>query len=228
MMTNKPGDTKSGKLLGVQTAVVAALARLIRRTCRLRVNDRPGVLNGAVEGPFIFVCWHNRLLFFPTCAPHGMRKRTRVLTSISRDGEIAARYIRRFGIESVRGSSSRGGFKALVQLKKALAEGTHVFLTPDGPRGPRYSVQPGTVLLARKAGAAVVPVCLNASRYWELHGWDRTQIAKPFAALELAIGDAISAEQLAELPTEEARSRVRHGLLEITRDRAEEQSPSSA
>ncbi len=227
-MKNKHRSAKSARLLGVQTAAVATLARQIRSTCRLRAADRAGVLEGTAAGPFIFVCWHNRLLFFPSCAPRILRKRTRVLTSISRDGEVAARYIRWFGIESIRGSSSRGGFKALVQLKRALADGRHVFLTPDGPRGPRYSVQPGAVLLARKAGAAVVPVCLNASRYWELHGWDRTQIAKPFAALELAIGDSIPAEQLAELSTEEARNRVRQGLLAITRDRAEEQSHSSA
>ncbi len=227
-MTNNPGDTNSGRLLSVQTAVVAAFARLIRSTCRLRISDRPGVLNGAAAGPFIFVCWHNRLLFFPPCAPRGMRKRTRVLTSISRDGESAARYIRHFGIESIRGSSSRGGFKALVQLKRSLSEGTHVFLTPDGPRGPRYCVQPGTVLLARKSGAAVAPVCLNASRYWELNGWDRTQIAKPFSTLELAIGDLIPAEQLLELSVDEARNRVSRGLLSITRDCAGEQSSSSA
>lgn len=227
-MTNKSRDPNSAKLVSVQTAVVAALARLIRSTCRLHVSDRPGVLNGTGAGPFIFVCWHNRLLFFPSCAPRGLRKRTRVLTSISRDGESAARYIRQFGIESIRGSSSRGGFKALVQLKRALSDGAHVFLTPDGPRGPRYSVQPGPVLLARKTGAAVVPVCLNASRYWELHGWDRTQIAKPFSSLELVIGDLISAEQLVEPAIEEARNRVRQGLLSITRDGAGDQSSSSA
>lgn len=223
-MKNKTRNANSGRLLGVQTVAAAALARLIRSTCRLRANDRSGVLDETAAGPFIFVCWHNRLLFFPPCAPRGLRRRTNVLTSISRDGEIAARYIRWFGIESTRGSSSRGGFKALVQLKGVLGTGTHVFMTPDGPRGPRYSVQPGAVMLARKTGAAVVPVCLNASRYWELHGWDRTQIAKPFAALELAIGDSISAEQLAELPVDEARKRVRQGLLTITRDRAENQS----
>lgn len=203
-----------------QTAAIAALARVVCWTCRLRTVDHAGVLDGKNPGPFIYVCWHNRLLFFPPCSPRRLRLRTKVLTSISRDGEAAARYIRHFGIESVRGSSSRGGFKALVQLRRVLAGGDHVFITPDGPRGPKYSIQPGPVLLARKSGAAVVPVTLNASRYWGLKGWDGTQVAKPFSSLELVVGAPVAAQGLADLPIEAARERVREALLEITCDSA--------
>lgn len=208
---------KKPKAADWQIAVTAWLARGVRATCRLRTSIHPAIKGGGDEA-FILICWHNRLLILPACAPKSIRRRTRALASISRDGEAAARYIRHFGIESVRGSSSAGGYRSLLRMSDVLAGGQHVLITPDGPRGPRYEMQPGAVLLARKTGRAIIPISLNASRCWELHGWDRTQIAKPFSSLRVIFGDPIRAEELTEGPARQAVKKVRDALMAITVD----------
>ena len=96
-----------------------------------------------------------------------------------------------FGVKTVRGSSSRRGVAALIALKKALAAGEHLFITPDGPRGPRYHLQPGVVKLAQSSGAPIVSVRFYHSSSWRLKSWDRFHIPKPFSKVVINISDAI-------------------------------------
>jgi lysophospholipid acyltransferase (LPLAT)-like uncharacterized protein len=114
-----------------------------------------------------------------------------VMISENFDGEWIARIIERFGYGTSRGSTSRGGRRALLQLKRHMEQGRPAGFAVDGPRGPARTVQPGVVWLAKLTGNPVVPFHMEASRYWSLNSWDRTQIPKPFATVAVAVGTPI-------------------------------------
>ena len=199
--------------------LLAQLVRLLRLTYRTRVVDPHDFLGRREPWPVIFVLWHNRILFLADCFPKHARRRAAALISGSRDGEYAAAFIRRFGLDVVRGSSSRGGHRALRELKRKLDAGVSTVIALDGPRGPRYAVHPGAAMLARLSGRPIVPLSLNAQRRWELHGWDRTQIPKPFARVEFRIGPPLVLERSTRPgDRDEAVARVGETLMDITDD----------
>ncbi|MGB7218761.1 MAG: lysophospholipid acyltransferase family protein [Vicinamibacterales bacterium] len=134
----------------------------------------------------IMAFWHGRIL----AATYFFRRRgIVVITSENFDGEWIAGIIERFGYGTSRGSTSRGGTKALLQLTRDMAAGKPAGFTVDGPRGPARVAQPGAVWLAKATGNPVLPFHLEADRYWTLNSWDRTQIPKPFAAVALVVGE---------------------------------------
>ena len=156
---------------------------------RVKVVDPDGLI-GSSRG-VVGVTWHNRLLFFPAVFPKEVRKCTVAVVSASRDGQYIADLIKCFGLRSARGSSSRGGAQAQLEASRELKAGNHVSFTPDGPRGPRYRMSKGPIHLASMHHTSVVPVTVNASRYWECKSWDRFQIPKPFSTLTVVIGTPI-------------------------------------
>jgi lysophospholipid acyltransferase (LPLAT)-like uncharacterized protein len=134
----------------------------------------------------IMAFWHGRIL---SATYYFRRRGIVVITSENFDGEWIAGIIERFGYGTARGSSSRGGRKALLQLKRDLASGKPAGFTIDGPRGPARVAQPGAVWLAKATGHPVLPFHLEADRYWTVDSWDRTQIPKPFATVALVVGE---------------------------------------
>jgi len=130
--------------------------------------------------------WHGRIL---PATVYFRRRGIVVITSENFDGEWIAGIIERFGFGTARGSSSRGGLKALLQLKRALTAGKPAGFTVDGPRGPARVSQPGAIWLAKATGHPVLPFHLEADRHWTLGSWDRTQIPKPFATVAITIGE---------------------------------------
>ena len=178
------------KLPDILFVAAAGLLRTMRFCFyRVRIEDPDNLMPTARS--MVAVTWHNRLLFFPAVFPAELRRRTVAVVSASRDGQYLADLIRQFGIRSARGSSSRAGARAQLEAIHALKEGCHISFTPDGPRGPRYHMSRGPIHLASKMATGVVPVAVNASRYWQFRSWDRFQIPKPFATLTLRIGSAI-------------------------------------
>lgn len=199
--------------------LAAWLFRAFRHTWRVRRVDPTGIMANAKPWPIIVVLWHNRIPCLADFFPRYLQHRTAALASASRDGEAAAYVLRAFGYQAVRGSSSRGGFEALHGLRKKLEEGVTVALTVDGPRGPKYEVHPGAILLAEQTGCPIVPVALNAPHRWQMKGWDGTQIAKPFAKVDFIVGEPIYVPK--ELTHEQRREwcqKVREALLKITKD----------
>jgi len=137
---------------------------------------------------YIGAIWHNRLLMFPLVLRRFFPNRPgAALISASRDGDLLADAIHRFGYDVVRGSSSRLGASAILQLTEVLASGRDVVITPDGPRGPAYELGPGIVFLAQKSGALVLPMNLEYSRCWRLGSWDRFIIPQPFSKVRVLI-----------------------------------------
>ncbi len=144
--------------------------------------------NEAAATPLIWVFWHNRLLVVPVIYERYFRHRkSAVLISRSRDGGILAGVIERFGGEPVRGSSSRGGASALRELQRRVLAGHDAYITPDGPKGPRYSVNAGALWLARATAAPLLPVSMECSSCWRLGRWDGFIIPKPFARVEITL-----------------------------------------
>jgi lysophospholipid acyltransferase (LPLAT)-like uncharacterized protein len=137
-----------------------------------------------------------------------------VLVSRSRDGALAARYVRHFGLSVARGSSSRGGGAGLRSLVAALRGGADVAIVPDGPRGPSEQLQPGAVVLAALTGMPVVPVAVGARPSRRLRSWDRFMVPWPFARCVLAFGPPTHVA--ADADRERARKDLGHALAEVT------------
>lgn len=167
----------------------SGLMRLLMATLRFRIVDEVGVLPGRPDQPMIWVFWHNRLFVMPYVFNRFLpRANGAALTSASKDGEILAAFLRRFGLLVVRGSSSRGGARALIEMRRIVATGSAMAITPDGPRGPCYELSPGVVRLAQISGAPVLPVHVRYERCWQLKSWDRFMIPKPFSRVEVRFG----------------------------------------
>ena len=160
--------------------------------------------------PPIFAFWHGRIL----AATLYFRDRgIVVITSENFDGEWIARIIRRFGYGTARGSTSRGGVRALVQLKRDLSSGRPAAFTVDGPRGPARVAQPGAIWLASATGNPVVPFHIEAAAFWTIKSWDRHQVPKPGSDVAIAIGAPIEVPPRAdEAVIERTRQLLEHTL----------------
>jgi len=159
--------------------------------------------------PPIFAFWHGRIL----AATLYFRDRgIIVITSENFDGEWIARIIRRFGYGTARGSTSRGGVRALVQLRRDMAAGRPAAFTVDGPRGPAGVAQPGAVWLAGATGNPIVPFHIEAASSWRLKSWDRHQIPKPGSEVAIAIGAPIIVTATDDDTVEAARQELERVL----------------
>lgn len=169
-------------------------------------------------GPVIWAFWHNAQAFVGHV---GRNRGARVLISIHHDGEYVARLMMGMGYDPVRGSSTRGGAPALLEL--ASTETTQDFaITPDGPRGPRGHVHPGIIMLAQATGRPIMPIGATATPCIRLHGWDRFIVPYPFATVGGVIGDPIFVPHDADADERETcRTHLEEVLEDLTR-RAEE------
>lgn len=190
-MTEAPRDAdwRASRAKRWQVAAIAGLGyplvAALGRTLRWVVEGREHLHAVEAAGrPPIMAFWHGRILpgtiFF-------QRRGIVVMTSENFDGEWIARIIARFGFGAARGSSSRGGIRALVQMKRDMQQGRPTAFTVDGPRGPAGRVQPGVVWLARATGCPIVPFHAEAERAWTARSWDRTQVPKPFSRVAMVI-----------------------------------------
>ncbi len=186
-----------GWKIGVLAALAAGFIRLLRSTLRLRFHGADQVRVWEREGRhFILAFWHRHLLLMPY-AYRGAK--ISVLTSHSRDGELIARTIARFGVGTARGSSSRGGAMGLRNLLREAAAGGDVAFTPDGPTGPAGTVRPGVLLAAAASGLPIVAVAYSASRAKPLGSWDGMELPLPGARLEFVFADPLSVERGADM-----------------------------
>ena len=145
--------------------------------------------------PLIYAVWHGRILIVPWLNARFRRtdgaRNVRVLASRSRDGDLVAAFVKRFGMEVVRGSSSRGGAAALRDLARAVLAGQDVAVVPDGPRGPSCRAQAGIVSLAATTGAPIVPLGVAARPARRLRSWDRFMVPAPFARCAVVFGPPV-------------------------------------
>ena len=160
-------------------------------------------LNFDGHGPRpIMAFWHGRVL---TATYFFRRRGIVVMISENFDGEWIARIIEQFGFRTARGSTSRGGQRAMLQLKREMEQGHPSGFAIDGPRGPARKAQPGAIWLAKLTGNPVVPFHMEASSYWNLSSWDRTQIPRPFSTVAVAVGAPIDVPRDADETTLEGK-----------------------
>ncbi len=203
--------------------LVRALVLAVAATQRFRVHDPHGAAALARSRPVIFATWHNRLAM-------SMPIRTRVfgdansplrpmaaLVSASRDGALLAAILQAFDVQPVRGSSSRRGSRALLELHDLAQKGYHLAITPDGPRGPIYSTQPGAAAAARLTGFPILPVAINLGWKVRLPSWDRFQIPLPAGCCEVVLAEPLwISSEVDDLSA--PLGLLRQRLLDITRD----------
>ena len=172
----------------------ALLLRALFATLRLRVHDPHGFLAAPPASPVIYAFWHNRILAitaaFLRVYPPG-RRGVLVLTSASKDGMWLGELASRLGMGSVRGSTTRRGAVAMRELLDEVEAGHDIAITPDGPRGPKYSLGSGLVYLAQKAAIPVVPCHARFHGALRLKTWDQFAIPFPFARLDVTLGPLI-------------------------------------
>ena len=177
---------KRDRALALLIPLGALVVRLLAWTWRIRVVNPEAIepLRRA-NAPYVFACWHGQML--PLLWVH-RGQGIAILVSEHRDGEIITRIARTIGFNAVRGSTTRGGGRALLGLVAELQRGNVVAVTPDGPRGPAGSFAPGALVAAQRAGVPLLTVGAYASRAWTLGSWDRFMIPKPFARVRVAYG----------------------------------------
>jgi lysophospholipid acyltransferase (LPLAT)-like uncharacterized protein len=205
-------------------AAIYALIRFIAGTVRFRVADRSGLMEGSLKGPVIFCVWHNRLalgliLYRKFLCRKNAPRSLAAMVSASKDGGLLARILELFGVQPVRGSSSRRGPQALLELTTWAERGYDLAITPDGPRGPRYVVQDGIASLAQLTGLPIVPATYRLSWKICLKSWDRFQIPLPFARCEVAIGRAVHVpREASDAERGELRQKLESQMRELTAD----------
>lgn len=191
------------RMISILAAGLTAILRTKAATIRMRIEaSSPEIDPRLAENGCIYPIWHEGVLL-TALKFSGNPNDINILVSESRDGNYIAEVLRRLKLQTVRGSSTRGGVKALREMLRSIKTG-HLVLMPDGPRGPARSFQSGALFLASRTGAPIVPVGLAFSRVWRLNSWDRFIIPKPFSRAVMYLGDPVhipkgcSAEELEE------------------------------
>ncbi len=165
----------------------AMLLRMLLPTVRVRFFYPNGTTGKAIpnQKSVIYAFWHGRMLI-PAWLGRG--RRIHILISQHRDGEYINQVVKRFGYAPIRGSSSRNGAKALRQMAELAERDREIAITPDGPLGPKYVVQPGVILLAQKTGREIIPAGVAVDRYWQMPSWDEFRVPKPFSRAMIILG----------------------------------------
>lgn len=197
---------------------VFLVERLVTASLRCQWRDDSGLVRAQERGPVIFCLWHNRLAISMLVHRRHPRKLA-ALVSASRDGALLAAVLGRFGVEQVRGSSSRRGPQALLELSRHAERGYDLAVTPDGPKGPRYVAQQGAIALAQVTGLPIIPVTCNTRWKLALKSWDQFQIPLPLSRCQLILQKPILVSRGAdETGREERRRELETSLCLASKD----------
>jgi lysophospholipid acyltransferase (LPLAT)-like uncharacterized protein len=205
-------------------SIAYAFIRLVALTLRYRWTDRSGFFDGEPPGPAVYCVWHNRLAlcmisYFSYVKKHNRTAGLAAMVSASKDGGLLAGVLECFGVQPVRGSSSRRGPQALRELTTWARRGYDLAITPDGPRGPCYVAQDGVISLAQLTGMPIVPVSYQLGWKIKLRSWDRFQIPLPFSRCEMFYEKPILVpREASEAEREKFRRHLEEKLKSISGD----------
>jgi len=204
--------------------MIWAVFNLISATLRYRITDPHWLMTRPDLGPVIYCIWHNRLaLCMKLYLAFGRRRNQSAglagLVSASKDGAFLAAILERFGVQPVRGSSSRRGAQALLELSSWADRGYDLAITPDGPRGPRYVVAEGAVMLGQITSRPLVPVSYNLDWKIQLKSWDGFLIPLPFSRCEVTAGRVLLVpRENSDASREKIRQELEAELRAVSRD----------
>ena len=198
--------------------IAARYLTLVKASSRWRVENGEAMTDCIASGrPFIICFWHGRMLSIPIADMCGTP--INALVSFHSDGLFLSRVLQRLGINTIAGSSSRGGVTALKGVIGALRRGEPVAITPDGPRGPRMRASPGAVLAAKLSGAPLLPVSGSLTRRRVFRSWDRFMLPHPFTRALIRFGRPIKVPATADKrELDEARRQLERELTRLSRD----------
>ncbi|MCW7460793.1 lysophospholipid acyltransferase family protein [Leptospira limi] len=193
--------------------IIVWLQRFVGLTSRFRIfkNEQYEEIFKNKK-PYIYSIWHTNVLYSPYLHRN---KKVAVLISESKDGDFINQVVHRFGNSSIRGSSSKGGSKALKAMIQHLKKGLPAAFTPDGPRGPALILQPGIIAAAQVTQVPIVPFHYECSRQWILEkAWDKHRVPKPFTTFVVSYGEPIYVpRELNEVEFENMRLKVEEAML---------------
>jgi lysophospholipid acyltransferase (LPLAT)-like uncharacterized protein len=183
-----PHDPKWYQRLAAYVVFVAET--ILTTSLRFHWKDESGLFMDPPAGPVIFCVWHNRLALSMAIHRRYVKRRQpdrrmAALVSASKDGALLAAILQQFNVQPVRGSTSRRGPQALLELTSWAQRGYDLAITPDGPRGPRYVIQEGAIALAQLTGLPIVPVTCSIRRKFCVKSWDRFQIPWPLSRCDV-------------------------------------------
>lgn len=208
--------------LRMKALLGSAVIRLLGHTWRIDFDESSLEEVRARHPVLIYAFWHGRML--PLSFTHRSRA-IHVLASEHRDGELMGQAIRFLGFGHVRGSSSRRGTRAILELAEKVREGYDVALTVDGPKGPLFVVKPGVIEIAKLTGIPVVPITAGSRRHWTFSSWDKFQFPKPFTRVYVRHGEPVYVNTDAGTEQVEAcRALLEQRLREITGENDERAS----
>jgi lysophospholipid acyltransferase (LPLAT)-like uncharacterized protein len=204
--------------------LIFAMVRTVSATLRYRRDDRSDYIKVPTNGPAIYCVWHNRLALCMPAYFDYVKKNNRTpgmaaMVSASKDGAFLTGILECFNVQPVRGSSSRRGPQALLELTTWAERGYDLAITPDGPRGPVYVVQEGVMSLAQLTGLPIVPVSYSVNWKIRVKSWDRFQIPLPFSRCEMIYEQPIFVPREAtDAEREQLRQQLETALRAISRD----------
>lgn len=193
-------NLKRKLILFFSPPLIFFLIKFLYKTCKIQYQINPKTLELLQkQQSFILSFWHGNLLMQPCLFGKILKnspQKAHVLISQHFDGDIISRAIKLFGIDSLRGSSSKGNIKVLLLALRKLQENDFVVITPDGPRGPYHSIADGIVLLSQKSKKPIVSSQVHYQKFWEFKSWDRFQIPKPFSRITYILKEPLWIENL--------------------------------
>lgn len=199
---------KRAILLTVVPPIAYIFIRVLYATCK-KVYHLP---KGPIKTPCLVAFWHGEILMNPFTYKKLLKDvKMSLMISDHFDGEMIAKSVSYFGFDTIRGSSTRGGIKALKESFKKINAGNSVAITPDGPKGPRHSVADGVVVIAQKKNLDIIVFNYTASSYWEMNSWDKFIIPKPFSRLDFYASEPFSIEGLKK---DDAKKMIKERLLQ--------------
>jgi lysophospholipid acyltransferase (LPLAT)-like uncharacterized protein len=178
-----------------------------------KVGFEKFVAAAAGPRPCVIVAWHSSLVSSIYCH---RRRNIVIMTSLSQDGDLLTQILYRLGYKCVRGSSSRGGMRGLLEMVKLMRNGQNGAITVDGPRGPRHEVKPGAVLVSQKADALLVPIGLAYSNCIRLNNWDKTEVPLPGSKVVMVTGDPFAVSP--ETSIEEGCELIRKAIVKCEQE----------
>ncbi len=204
--------------------IIYLFVRVVSATIRYEWRDETGFLKTGSGDRFIFCIWHNRLalcleIYRLYLSTMGRERRLAAMVSASKDGGMLARILELYDVQPARGSTSRRGRQALLELITWAERGYDLAITPDGPRGPCYQVQHGVITLAQVSGLPIVPVSYSLGWKIQLKSWDRFQIPLPFSKCTMRLTSPIVVPRdISDEDREKLRLEVESRLRSLTVD----------
>ncbi len=200
-------ERKRSIALALLPPIAYFFIRVLFFSCKKRYHTPKRV----PKPPFLVLFWHGEILMNPFMYKKLMKDvKMSLMISDHFDGEMIAKSVSYFGFDTIRGSSTRGGVKALKESFRKIEDGCSIAITPDGPRGPRYSISDGVVAISQKRNLEIVAFNYKASSFWQLKSWDRFIIPKPFSTLDFYASEPFL---LDGLDMQKAKEKIKERLL---------------